>query len=191
MAGARRRGGAGAGARAAISILLLAFAVGGTFVPAFWRFVYPIHYYGAIRQGARAAAVDPLLVAAVARVESHFREDDISHAGAVGLMQLMPNTAVWLSGQIGLKLRNAEELARPDINVRLGSLYLAYLLRIFRGHLPEAVAAYNAGPGRVQHWLADGVWSGDEVAVEDIPIRETRHFVARVLYTYRIFRRFY
>lgn len=190
--------------------------------PAFLQRVYPIYYYPVIRQEALKMHVDPLLVAALVRVESHFREDDVSHAGAVGLMQLMPNTASWIAAQIGQPLQhgssgtgtsgtgtgngtgtgqsingefvngqNALSLANPQINIRLGAWYLAYLLKLFHGRLPEAVASYNAGPNRVQRWVRDGVWSGQEVTGDDIPVRETRHFLARVMYTYDIFKRYY
>ena len=161
------------------------------FVPSFWRAVYPIHYYPAIELEALVMHVNPLLVAAVVRVESHFREDDVSHAGAIGLMQLMPETAQWVAKKIQMPGIKSVDLARPDLNIRLGSWYLSYLLTMYHGNLPEAIAAYNAGPNRVNEWLASKVWSGSEVTAYDIPVRETRHFVMRVLYTLGIFKRFY
>lgn len=177
--------------RAIAAFVLLVALISLLNVPAFWKTVYPIYYYPMIQRESRAVNVNPLLVAALVRVESHFQEDDVSHAGAVGLMQLMPQTASWAAGEIGMKLRGPIDLSEPTLNVRLGSWYIAYLIKLFHGQLPEAIAAYNAGPNRVEHWLKDGAWSGDEVALADIPVRETRHFVARVLYTYQIFRRFY
>ena len=177
--------------RALIAAVLLTLVVASLFVPTFWRVVYPIYYLPVIQKEATAANINPLLVAALVRVESNFHEDDISHAGAVGLMQLMPSTASWVAGQIGIPLSARPNLENPEMNVRLGSWYMAYLLHMFHDHLAEAIAAYNAGPNRVQRWLRDGVWSGDEVSGEDIPVLETRHFLARVLYTYQTFRRFY
>lgn len=185
----RRPTRAGLGVIAASAVLACVVVV--TSLPAFWRQVYPIYYFPAIERGARLAHIDPLLVASIARVESHFREDDISHAGAVGLMQLMPATAMWCAKQIGMPPSRVRDLSQPGINVQLGAWYMAYLLRQFNGRLPEAVAAYNAGPHRVSAWLQAGVWSGDTVTAEDIPIPETRHFVMRVMYTYRVFHRFY
>lgn len=177
--------------RAIAALVLLVALIYVLYVPAFWRTVYPIHYYSLIQHESRVVKVNPLLVAALVRVESHFQEDDVSHAGAVGLMQLMPQTASWAAGKIGMKMYGHIDLSEPALNVRLGSWYIAYLIKMFHGQLPEAIAAYNAGPNRVERWVKDGTWSGDEVAVEDIPLRETRHFVSRVLYTYQIFRRFY
>ena len=190
----RRRGGAfgfTVRIRAIAASILLVALIFVLYVPAFWRTVYPIHYYSLIQRESRVVKVNPLLVAALVRVESHFQEDDVSHAGAVGLMQLMPQTASWAAGKIGMKLHGRIDLSEPALNVRLGSWYIAYLIKMFHGQLPEAIAAYNAGPNRVERWIRDGTWSGDEVAVADIPLRETRHFVARVLYTYQIFKRFY
>jgi len=169
------------------------------FSHAYWRTIYPIYYYPIIRAQASQMGVNPLLIASLVRVESHFREGDVSHAGAIGLMQLMPGTALWIARKIGQPLPSgatqsdaiAVALADPQINIRLGSWYMAYLLRMFNGDLPEAVAAYNAGPNRVQGWLRQGIWSGDQVTGEDIPVRETRHFLARVMYTLGMFERHY
>ncbi|KUO97189.1 hypothetical protein ATW55_12140 [Ferroacidibacillus organovorans] len=170
---------------------MLAGLIDLVFQPTFLQFVYPISYQPIIEREATLAKVDPNLVAAITRVESHFREDDISHAGAVGLMQLLPGTASWIAVQIGMPRPTALQLAQPSINIRLGSWYISYLLKMFHGRLPEAIAAYNAGPNRVSGWLQSNVWSGDEVSIEDIPVLETRHFVARVLYTYRLFHQLY
>lgn len=173
------------------ALILLVAVIWATFLPGFRFLVYPIYYYPIIQREATLVKVNPLLVASVVRVESHFREDDVSHAGAIGLMQLMPNTAVWIAQRIGQPSPTASDLAQPALNVRLGSWYVSYLLQMFHGNLSESVAAYNAGPNRVQRWLKTGAWSGSEVTIEDIPVRETRHFVARVLYTYHVFSRFY
>lgn len=206
-------------ARTLLAVCGLVAVITLMFSTAFWRQIYPIFYYPIIQTEATQMNVNPLLIAAVVRVESHFREDDISHAGAIGLMQLMPDTAIWIARKIGQPLPGVSAtsagisgasggnviaaltpaqskaiilaLSDPQINVRLGSWYVAYLLRMFHGDLPEAVAAYNAGPNRVQGWLKQGVWSGDEVTGDDIPVRETRHFLARVMYTYGMFERHY
>ena len=179
------------GVKPIVALVLLVGVMILLFTPAFWRDVYPIRYYRTIEREALIMHVNPLLVASVVRVESHFHEDDISHAGAMGLMQLMPGTAQWVAKEINMPKIHAADLAQPDLNIRLGSWYLSYLLRQYHGSLPEAIAAYNAGPNRVNAWLAKGVWSGSELTIYDIPVRETRHFVERVLYTFGIFRRFY
>ncbi len=177
--------------RTLVATALLVGVVVMTFISPFWKLVYPIYYYPVIQHEANLSRVNPLLVAAFVRVESHFREDDVSHAGAIGLMQLMPGTASWAAQKMDMSKYSRADLASPSVNVRLGSWYVAYLLQMFHGNLPEAIAAYNAGPNRVQRWLSNGTWSGEEMTINDIPVRETRHFVARVLYTFETFSRFY
>jgi soluble lytic murein transglycosylase len=177
--------------RIGVSLILLILLVIMMYVPSFWQTVYPIYFYPQIKRQAAISHVDPLLIAAVARVESHFREDDISHAGAIGLMQLMPATAKWLANQIGDTTFQVDQLMDPTVNIRMGSTYLRYLLRVFHGNLPEAIAAYNAGPNRVKRWIIEGKWSGDEISVQDIPVTETRHFVERVMFMVHVFHRFY
>ncbi|MCL6593009.1 MAG: lytic transglycosylase domain-containing protein [Alicyclobacillus sp.] len=168
----------------------------------FWRWMYPIGYQTDIQQAGALVHIDPLLVASVIRVESQFHSADVSHAGAVGLMQLMPDTALWIAGQWpdkrwipgplpGNQAERLAQLANPSVNIRLGSWYLHYLIERFHGNQVAAVAAYNAGPQRVEGWLADGVWDGRLQSSNEIPVGETRHFVGRVFYNYALYERIY
>jgi len=168
----------------------------------FWRLMYPIQYQAQIQQSARFADVDPLLIASIIRVESKFRTEDVSHAGAVGLMQLMPQTAEWIaemlrnqtsgSGGALRKLpKDAKKLASPEYNILIGSWYVKSLIDDFHGNVVAAVAAYNAGPRRVSQWLKDGVWNGKLQDIDQIPVGETRHFVDRVFYNYDLYKKIY
>jgi soluble lytic murein transglycosylase len=113
----------------------------------------------AIVREARAARLDPLLVAAVIEVESSFRPRAVSRAGALGLMQVMPATGAWLAAEAGEPDRGTPpHLLDPEWNVALGVRYLAHLVERF-GRVEEALVAYNAGPGRARRVL-----SGDERA---------------------------
>ena len=162
--------------------------------------MYPISYQTTIQQAAGLSNVNPLLVASVIRVESKFHTEDVSHAGAIGLMQLMPETALWIAQQMKSsgqadKYRitgttNAD-LAVPEVNIRLGSWYLNYLYQRFQGNEVVAIAAYNGGPKRVQEWLDHGTWNGRLNTITDIPVGETRHFVDRVFYNYDLYKRIY
>ena len=108
----------------------------------------------AIVREAEAAGLDPLLVAAVIEVESSFRPGAGSRAGALGLMQVMPETGAWLAARFGAPERGTEpDLLDPEWNVALGVRYLALLVRRF-GRVDEALVAYNAGPGRARTLLA-------------------------------------
>jgi soluble lytic murein transglycosylase len=165
----------------------------------FWRWMYPIEYQPVIQDTANRAQVDPLLVASVIRVESKFNSEDVSHAGAVGLMQLMPGTALWVAQMMhsnGDDLRYAKgdslkQLANPQVNIEIGSWYIHYLIRQFNGNRVAAVAAYNGGPKRVGEWLSNGTWDGRLNTIGRIPVGETRHFVDRVFYNYDLYKRIY
>jgi soluble lytic murein transglycosylase len=128
-----------------------------------------------------AGAAPPGLVLGVMRQESSFDAKIVSNAGAHGLMQLMQATA----GQLAKANHVADgPLSDPDVNMRLGVLYLDELLARYGGVVPYAVAAYNAGPHRVQGWIDDGVVLDSDAMIdwiEMIPFTETRNYVQRVL----------
>lgn len=142
------------------------------------------------RMGGKTA-LDPYLIYAVARQESHFSHDAKSHAGALGLMQLLPSTARATARRAGVPYRRSWDLLSPGTNIALGSFYLNTLLSRFDNNRFLAAAAYNAGPTRVASWLKEtkkqlpyDVW------IETIPYSETRRYVQNVLaytviYAYR------
>jgi len=135
------------------------------------------------------------LILATIRQESAFETDAVSRAGARGLMQLIPPTARAVAKQLNLPSDNIEKrlLADPSLNLRLGRAYLADLIDDYDGSYLLAVAAYNAGPGRVQRWLRD---NGDPRKphvdvidwIELIPIDETRNYVQRVFENLQVYR---
>jgi soluble lytic murein transglycosylase len=152
---------------------------------------FPFPYRPAVLRAAAESGLDPRLVLAVMRVESRFRPDAVSPAGAVGLMQVTPPTGAWIAGQRGEAGFSPALLRRPEYNVAAGSWYLAHLIRTFGGRLPPAVAAYNAGTGAVEGWLQSGRWDASAAGASAIPYPETRLFVQRVLATYGIYRALY
>jgi soluble lytic murein transglycosylase len=139
------------------------------------------------------AGVEPALALGLIRQESSFDPTVVSPSGARGLMQLMPATATQLGQRLGLPAPLPALTADPDLNVRLGTAYLRGLLDRFDGALPLAIAAYNAGPARVQTWLAE---LGDPRTgavdmidwLELIPLGETRNYVQRVIENIVIYR---
>lgn len=155
------------------------------------KLMYPIKYESIIEEQAAAHGVDPYLIAAIIRVESNFATGKRSPKGAMGLMQLMPPTAEWIAKQEGNELDSVERLKDPELNIRYGAWYLASLRRQFAG--PELLeedavvrvaAAYNAGPGNVERWLAERQWDGTWSDANRIPFGETRHYVHRIRYYY-------
>jgi soluble lytic murein transglycosylase len=133
------------------------------------RVFYPIAYTEQIVALSEARDLDPSLVAAMVRCESRFRADVVSPRGAIGLMQIMPETGAWIAEQIGIPEFDVDHLTEPEINLRLGTWYLHSLLDRF-GARDDALAAYNAGPTHAERWAID----------ERAMFRETRVFVNRV-----------
>ena len=125
------------------------------------------------------------LIHGITRQESSFDRAAVSHAGACGLMQLMPGTAREQAGKMGLSYDYGKLTADPDYNVMLGSAYFQRLVSQWDGNYPLAVASYNAGPGNVRKWIrayGDPRVTGDIVGwIERIPFDETRGYVQRVL----------
>ncbi|MGD9509402.1 MAG: lytic transglycosylase domain-containing protein [Geminicoccaceae bacterium] len=147
---------------------------------------YPLPRGDAFRQG-RDGMAEPALVLAVARQESLFDPAARSRAGALGLMQLMPGTAEAMSRELREEFTTGRLTRDPDFNVRLGAFYLARQLARFDNEPALALAAYNAGPGRVTEWLERNgdPRGGDRYRLIDwielIPFAETRNYVQRVL----------
>jgi soluble lytic murein transglycosylase len=132
------------------------------------------------------AGTDWTMVHAITRQESQFAENAVSHAGATGLMQLMPGTAREQAGKLGLSYLSSSLITDPAYNIRLGSGYFGRMLDYYGGSYPLAVAAYNAGPGNVNKWVrANGDPRNGSIGwvewIERIPIYETKNYVQRVL----------
>jgi len=137
--------------------------------------------------------VDPLLIFALMRQESGFRPSVVSPGGALGLMQLMPQTASLMQKKMSLDLTSPSasgNVSEPIVNITLGQNYVQDLLdnNLVDGNLVYLLAAYNAGPGRIQEWKASNIGHNDPLLfVESIPLAETRHYVMQVMTNYWIY----
>jgi soluble lytic murein transglycosylase len=156
---------------------------------AFWNALSPVTQKQALYRLAGEAKVDPLLLAAIVRSESSFNPFAESSKGALGLMQLMPATAVAMAKELKINYQDRDDLYSQDINLTLGTHYFAKMLRAFDGNLVLALAAYNAGPTRVRSWGLDPWGQDQEALIEAIPIAQTRVYVVSVLDHYRWFKR--
>lgn len=145
-----------------------------------WECVYPRPYAGTVRSAAEAARIAPDLVWSVMRQESAFDPEAVSPARAVGLMQLLPETARATASSAGIRHEDAM-LTSPAQSVTLGALYLRELLGELGENTPLAIAAYNAGPAAIRRWLARAEGEPLDVFVETIPFLETRGYVVKVL----------
>ncbi len=179
-----------------IRILLAAVALLGLILGALELNVYVekqeyrLEYPALIQQYSREYSLDPYLVAAVIHCESGNRPEAESPKGAVGLMQIMPETGAWIGEKLGVEGFETEMLKAPATNIQMGCWYLNYLLDRFDGNLPHALAAYNAGPGNVSKWLEDPACAQDGV-LREIPFEETRNYVERVERAYAVYEELY
>ncbi len=152
---------------------------------------YPRGYKDIVSSYAKKYGVDEFLVYSVIREESRFQKDVVSPADAVGLMQLIPPTARIVAGQIGLAGFTTEMLTIPRINIEMGIYYLSEVLDKFDGDVELALASYNAGPGRAADWKVDFYGLDKDEFVEEIPFRETRNYIRRILRSYGAYKAIY
>jgi soluble lytic murein transglycosylase len=145
-----------------------------------WECAYPRPHKGSVRRSETSAKLPPDLLWAVMRQESAFDEEVISPARAVGLLQLMPETARVVASAAGLPHEEGW-LVRPDHNVALGALYMRELLDKLGGNVALAAGAYNAGPEAITRWQSHARGETLDVFVETIPFLETRGYVVRVM----------
>ena len=154
-----------------------------------WRAAFPLPYELNLRSAAARNQLDPMLVAGLIRQESAFEPKALSHAGAIGLMQVEPETAFKMAHQ--LKVRYARtRLTDPGYNLQLGSRYLANLIESF-GTPEAALAAYNAGEDHVMEWTSGQNYLETAEFVESIPFTETREYVQIVIRNAEVYRQVY
>ena len=139
----------------------------------------PLHHEDIIRQQAADKGLDPAMIAAVIYEESRFR-DQTSEAGARGLMQITPQTADGIAKHSGGTRFEQSDLSDPQINISYGAYYLRRLVNHYGGNETLAIAAYNAGMGNVDRWVAEAGGAGEFDHAEDIPFPETRAYVENV-----------
>ena len=156
--------------------------------PAYMQSLYPFHYWDIIANWSRERKLSPALVIALMRQESRFEAQIRSSSGAIGLMQIMPDTGSWIASKKGLTNYN---LDNPVDNISFGTWYLDYTHSRYGDNSMLAVASYNAGPGAVAGWVdSRGVGDPDEF-VNSIPYEETRDYVSKVLGNYWNYLRLY
>jgi soluble lytic murein transglycosylase len=156
---------------------------------AVWQVAYGLPFQQSIRRWSTKTGIDPMLVAGLIHQESAFEPEARSGANAVGLMQLLPQTARRLAKQAKIGY-SVSRLVDPDYNVRLGTIYVAGLQKQF-GNVESALAAYNAGEDRVVSWTAGQSYREPAEFVDSIPFSETRQYVEIVSRNADIYRRLY
>jgi soluble lytic murein transglycosylase len=169
---------------------LVALAALGPVEKGIREITLPLRHEDIIRQQAQDKRLDPALIAAVIYQESKF-QDRTSPAGALGLMQILPETAHYIAEKSGGTQFTTEDLSTPQINISYGSWYLRYLIDHYDGETTLAVAAYNAGETNVDEWVAGAGGAENFDEAEHIPFPETRHYVQNVFEHRRRYRQTY
>jgi soluble lytic murein transglycosylase len=154
-----------------------------------WKTLYPLPYETSLRREAARNNFDPMIAAGLIRQESTFQADAVSHANAIGLMQVLPKTGKRLAKQLNVRYVKTK-LFDPEYNLELGMLYIADLQRA-TGAPEYALAAFNAGEDRIAAWRAERNYEEIAELVESIPFTETRDYVQIVLRNAEVYRRIY
>ena len=155
---------------------------------AFWDAMSPVGHKRQLYQLGGEYKIDPLMLAAIIQAESGFNPYASSDKGALGLMQLLPETAEQLATELKIDYQDQEDLYREELNLRLGAYHFSKLLKSFDGNLVMALAAYNAGSRNVRSWKLEPFGRDQAELIESIPVLETRAYVMRVLKNYRFFK---
>jgi len=154
-----------------------------------WKVLYPLPYEAALRREAERNDFDPMFAAGLIRQESTFQADAVSHANAIGLMQILPKEGRRLARERKIRYTRTS-LFDPNVNIQLGMLYISDLTRS-TGAPEYAAAAYNAGEDRLAQWKAERTFDEIQEFVESIPFTETREYVQIVIRNAAVYRLLY
>ena len=165
-------------------VIILIYTVGCVF-----SYFYPMSYSQEIVKYAELYNINSALVASVINTESGFNEHAKSIKGAIGLMQIMPTTAEWVSNIIGIDF-DEKNLYQPEYNIEIGTYYLSYLKNCFDDE-KLALCAYNAGQGNVKKWLNNKEYSSNGKTLDYIPYQETKNYLNKVYKNYHYYKNKY
>ncbi len=174
-----------------IILILIVFLI--VFKNKIQRIFYPKLYEEFVSMYSDEYGVDENLVFAVIKAESNFQEDAVSHKDALGLMQIMKETAEDVARKYNIEIdfNNSErEILNVQNNIKIGTKYLAVLLEKYK-NIEVAVAAYNAGIGTVDNWIEKEIIKSDGSDIENIPYKETNNYVRKILRNYKIYQDLY
>lgn len=175
--------------RLVIALILVAMVIGGVnYVVK--EYIFPFRHREVILKYSKENNLDPYLVVSVIMAESKFNPEAKSNKDAMGLMQITTETGKWIAEQMGLDEYTEDKLYQEEYNIKMGCWYLNNLYEEF-GDLDLSIAAYNAGRGRVNQWLASTEYSLDGESLDYIPYKETKKYVDKVNTYYKIYAKIY
>ncbi len=147
--------------------------------------LYPDEFSEYVYEYSEKYNIEGAWIFALIKAESNFDPNIVSQSGAIGLMQLMENTATEVANDIGMK---TVDLAEPKCNIEIGTKYFSTLLKYYNNNYYLAITAYNAGIGTVTKWIDNGIIKSDGSNIENIPYKETNTYVRKVLNNYKIYK---
>ncbi len=172
----------------AVTVLVIAIIIvlANLGINIYYDIAYPKHYSEYVEEYSAKYNLDENLVYAVIKTESGFDPNAVSSDDAYGLMQFIPDTFVWVSTKLGYTQYTHEDLFEPEISIEYGCYLLWYLLDEFKT-TEEALAAYHAGRGAVNNWLADEEYSQDNQTLTTTPYKDTNHYIEKVMNNYEVY----
>ena len=176
-----------------IIIILLIVVFICVFKDKILKIFYPRTYNEFVSVYAEKYDVDKNLIFAVIKAESNFNDNAVSHRNAVGLMQIMEDTAKDIAKKANVQLVGTEvrqNLLDSETNINLGTKYLSILIEKYQ-NIEVAITAYNAGIGTVDNWIEKGIIKSDGSDIENIPYKETNNYVRKILRDYKIYKKIY
>lgn len=174
-----------------IAVVLALLTAGGIYgYQRFVKYTHPLKYESYVEKYSRLNGLDKYLVYAVIKTESGFDPAAVSNVGARGLMQIMEDTFDWVSYRLDDKETRYLDMFDPECNIRYGCSLLGYLYEEF-GNVEATMAAYHAGRGRVNEWLADKSFSSDGKHLDVIPISDTAHYVDKIVRSLKTYKQLY
>lgn len=171
---------------ATLAIIILIYTVGVVINKQMIKKLYKKDYSEYVSKYSKEYDVEENLIYALIKAESNFDVKAESHQNAKGLMQLMDSTAEQIANKCQIKLTE-DNIFDPDININLGTQYIAALLKKYEC-MEVALAAYNAGIGNVDKWIKNGIIKPDGSDVENIPYKETNTYVRKIMRDYKVYK---
>lgn len=173
-----------------IFIIIALLVVLFIFKDALLKKIYPLKHQESIEKMSINYNMDKYFIMGIISTESNFEPDAQSHKNAKGLMQIKEETAIWCIENFNIDATK-DNYTTPEKNIEIGCAYIDYLVKYFEGNKRTALAAYNAGIGRVEEWLKNGEYSKDGKTLYKIPFEETEKYVKKVEMREKIYRYIY
>lgn len=174
-------------------IFIIIVVFWGVFKNEILKVFYPLKYSENVEKYAKEYNVEESLIFALIKAESNFKEEAVSHKDAIGLMQIMEETAIDVAKKYDININEnntKEEILNTDNNINIGTKYLSVLLEKYK-NVEVAVAAYNAGIGTVDKWIEQGIIRDDGTDIENVPYKETNNYVRKILVNYKMYKELY